>query len=473
MLNLIDSIMKGNHFITRRELGGVAMAAIATMFFGSCAVDGFDENEKYSSGVSDTQLASPSADGITITASADGSTQTISWPVVFGAGGYQVSFYDASNEAKPIIADSVVHRNQIIVEREEDMNYKIAVKALGNAELNNTDAAEASSKEFSTFTPTFAEIPEGDLYEYFTNNPVPDEALTSNLKYNLVPGGNYTMSQPIDFEGHNVTLRCSDVNNRPNVKLAVDSKFKTYAGLTLRNLVIDCSETSDFIVLDKEPNEGIKVESGEYVINQPISVVGSYVKGITGRFIYDSGIKYALANFVVSNSIIEVEEHSDLLLSFKKSIPINMVFKKSTFWSKTQNSGYWAQIHGNEPKKVTGFTEGTFSFDHSTFVNLAYSKQFINTNTLKGRASLKLYFDSSIFVDCGKGEIMNRITNGTSQFSKASNNTYWYNGAIANEKYDTNVLTTDPGFADPANGNFTISGAEQLAKKTGDPRWIP
>ena len=29
----------------------------------------------------------------------------------------------------------------------------------------------------------------------------------------------------------------------------------------------------------------------------------------------------------------------------------------------------------------------------------------------------------------------------------------------------------DPAFTDPANGNFTPTGADQVARKTGDPRW--
>ena len=41
--------------------------------------------------------------------------------------------------------------------------------------------------------------------------------------------------------------------------------------------------------------------------------------------------------------------------------------------------------------------------------------------------------------------------------------------------YDTsnNALQTDPAFVDAANGNFTPTGADQVARKTGDPRWWP
>ncbi|MCA5996789.1 DUF5123 domain-containing protein, partial [Bacteroides thetaiotaomicron] len=52
-------------------------------------------------------------------------------------------------------------------------------------------------------------------------------------------------------------------------------------------------------------------------------------------------------------------------------------------------------------------------------------------------------------------------------------NTYWYNGSQSNDKYDTNTLDTDPGFINAVNGDFTVTGASQLEKRTGDPRWLP
>jgi hypothetical protein len=41
--------------------------------------------------------------------------------------------------------------------------------------------------------------------------------------------------------------------------------------------------------------------------------------------------------------------------------------------------------------------------------------------------------------------------------------------------YDNSGTTIeeDPQFADWANGDFSISGATQVARQTGDPRWLP
>ena len=86
---------------------------------------------------------------------------------------------------------------------------------------------------------------------------------------------------------------------------------------------------------------------------------------------------------------------------------------------------------------------------------------------------------SNIWVDCADGQIARRILGngrlGNGCTANWNNNTYWNNGeAVDNSSYDTGfILSTDPAFVDPANANFTPTGAEQLERKTGDPRWLP
>ena len=70
----------------------------------------------------------------------------------------------------------------------------------------------------------------------------------------------------------------------------------------------------------------------------------------------------------------------------------------------------------------------------------------------------------------------------------AANNTYWHHGAFhsanvmdtSNPSSDQNVIDgsgthieSDPGLTYLGNGNFTMTGAEQRSKGTGDPRWLP
>ena len=75
--------MKKIQFFTYSRVCALALAGAGTLFLTSCAKDGFDK-ESFDGGVSNTQVEAISADAIEITASADGKSQTFTWPVVMG-----------------------------------------------------------------------------------------------------------------------------------------------------------------------------------------------------------------------------------------------------------------------------------------------------------------------------------------------------------------------------------------------------
>ena len=125
-------------------IGSGLLLGAAMLLTTSCAEDGYDDDERFDNGVSGQTLTSPSADDITITPSADGKTQTISWPVVMGAGGYQFSIYDASNLDSPIVKDSLVDGCSVTVKRDEDMNYRVDLKTVGSTKSSTSDASEAT-----------------------------------------------------------------------------------------------------------------------------------------------------------------------------------------------------------------------------------------------------------------------------------------------------------------------------------------
>ena len=190
----MKDFMKKNQFFTYSKMCVLALTGASALLLASCAKDGFDD-ESFEAGVSNTQVSAVQADAITITPSADGKTQTISWPVVMGAGGYRVSLIDTNNPSEPVINDSIVDGCSVTGKREEDMNYKVTILALGNTKKGNSDASEAAAKEFSTFTATFATIPAGaNLNEWFAQNPTPADSVGVNLNYDLEAGKEYTLS---------------------------------------------------------------------------------------------------------------------------------------------------------------------------------------------------------------------------------------------------------------------------------------
>ena len=47
------------------------------------------------------------------------------------------------------------------------------------------------------------------------------------------------------------------------------------------------------------------------------------------------------------------------------------------------------------------------------------------------------------------------------------------NGSCAGYDDSGTAIEEDPGFANPSQGDFTVSGASQISFGTGDPRWLP
>jgi hypothetical protein len=172
-------------------LTGMLLCMSATSLV-SCAIDGFDE-EEFIPSVTNTTMESPSAEDITVTSSADGKSQTITWPVVHGAGGFSVSFWNADTPETPIVTDSIVDGCSVTVPREEDMNYVFSIKTLGNAMANNSDAETATEYAFTTFMPATAIIPAGtDIYEWSQTADIQtllQTPTTETLIFDLEAGG--------------------------------------------------------------------------------------------------------------------------------------------------------------------------------------------------------------------------------------------------------------------------------------------
>ena len=92
------------------------------LFAASCA-KGFDDNERFSGGVTNAQLESPESITITTLTNSDGSESLkLSWPVVMGAGGYKVNAYNVNDPSNPVaqVTDSVVDGCTMAFVKQED-----------------------------------------------------------------------------------------------------------------------------------------------------------------------------------------------------------------------------------------------------------------------------------------------------------------------------------------------------------------
>ena len=497
--------MKQNHLFTYSKICALALTGAGALFFTSCAKDGYDD-ESFDSGVSNTQVASISADDITVTPSADGKTQTISWPVVMGAGGYRVNLIDASNPDEPLINDSIVDGCSVTTKREEDVNYEMTILTLGNKKKNNTDASETVEFAFSTFTPTYMTIPAGsDLTEWFASNPLPTDKIGENLNFDLEGGEEYTISGLIDFDGQAVTLRSNSKTDHPTITLTSgDAAINFTAAFNAKYLDFDCAaRVGAKGVFEFSKNTSVTaatdIDASVYawagpIIFDPITIVSCNFKNLKSYLFFDNQQKTACMTFLVDNCVVHMTPETNLgggVFWTNKGGHINdLTVSNSTFYEPLDNPGDFKYFYqagmATGPnlyvKDTPEYKAATNSVNYlnCTFYHVTWNGgQWGNYNGMQSKNYSYWIMKNCIFFDCSPSGVARRFLHGrTNQLhAELANNTYMNADGTFQDpgNYDTSGtnIESDPQFANPANGDFTISGSVQLERQTGDPRWLP
>lgn len=503
--------MKKNHLMTLPKLCAVALLG-ATTLLASCAVDGF-KDESFVGTYGSTDLITPGVSEITVTPSADKKTQTISWPAVSGAGKYFISLYKGTIEDGDQIVSEVIERgrtvkvNSVTFPREEETDYIFQLSVLDNEPEGNKSDGKTTVYPFSTFTPTYATLEDGiDLKQYFDENPIPEEQkqFTQEFCFDLKPGKTYYVSDKIDFGDFTVNLRCKDKNNPAKVIFTgAASSFETSAGLTLKNLNIDCSASkAAFIAMSKEPAvtpvivNAWGADYNFYCAKDPIAVLNCNVEGVNSFIFWDNRVQVWFPTTVlIDNSIIHLTtavECTDCVSGayfwtnkgggFIRNLTIN----NSTIYNTgAAESKYFVQYGGfgndqvKDPYTQLGWADNTITYTNCTFYHVSSSGQWGNYNGVSGKKTSYWVMKNCIFFDCSSSGVARRFLHGKQNQETATflNNTYMKkDGTFDNPAGYDNTGTDiqeDPQFADPENADFHISGSKQVSLGTGDPRWLP
>jgi hypothetical protein len=465
-----------------------SFVASLTIFLCSC-IEGYEDDPEFAPSVQNTLLNSPKAENIKIIPSADGATVRIEWPVVHGAGGYEFTLFINDDPANPKIVgeeNEIIDGSFAIRPLLDDTNYKVSVKTLGNEKYNNKEANSPSEKEFTTLLPTYATIPSGtDISSWFSDNPMPVDSIGTELAYVLEPGGQYTLSSPIDFGNQKVTFR-GEKMNRASITMGETSRISTSAGLKIKFINFDCnaiggaSSTAALILLSSNPNPEIKGVGDYYIVKDPVVLQSCDITGVQRNLIFDNKIKYCLTTLLIKDCNVKLETTQEQpVISFNQGFANDFTVENSTFWhTGIKNNNYFVQYNGSGRPTRAGFINGSVNYLNNTFYHVCYNKQWGNYNGFAGQSSVYWNMKNNIFLDSGKGEVARRFLGGRSNQPTATfgNNSYWYEGAFPEEerKYDTAIsIESDPQLLDPSNGNFTVQGQEQIAARSGDPRWLP
>ena len=225
---------------------------------------------------------------------------------------------------------------------------------------------------------------------------------------------------------------------------------------------------------------------------EEVNFEGVTVTGIQQRFFYDNKKAYVVKKFKVDSCVIElatVETSSaiDGVIEFNQGGVIEFDIEKSTVYQTSNLNPKYVTKYNNSivpDNAIPDYTACKFwTYKNNTFYKVA-TDQWHNGGRIAQKAStMTVDIENNIWVDCAPsgGSILRRLFGGkkSSDFAAATiaHNTYWLNGDNEdNSSYDKTEsptpLTTDPNFKDAANGDFTPQGADQVANKTGDPRWF-
>ena len=333
------------------------------------------------------------------------------------------------------------------------------------------DADDVEKVTFAEKPYEFETVPTGtDLTTWFTENA---DVFSNNKVVNipLAADGQYTMSGSIDFVGTQVSLYTVDAASPATVTMTANASVQTSTGLDISNVNFDCSASqATFIKLSETPDESIMgVISGEqnyYDIQQPLSLKGCNITGVNSYFIHDSKVKYCVGKAVISDCVVQLTG-TTAVIRFETGYINDLTVENSTFWGiDGADASYFVQYNNSGRCDRGGYTSN------------ANSGQWGNYNGFAGRNTSYWNMTNCIFVDCGNNQVPRRFVGGRvgNAIATFANNTYMYDGAFESVTgYDDSgtAIEADPGFKDAANGDFTVSGEQQIAKRTGDPRWLP
>lgn len=480
--------MKRKQLLASKPACSLVAIAIGGMLLASCA-DTYDGKDSFESSVRNATLESPDGSKIVITPNTNGDQMTITWPVVYGAGGYEFIIHDLTNQT---VRKDTVDGCSRTIGRLEDTNYLLELRTLGNAQLGNSDAPTATEYAFNSFEASYAAIPEGDLYAWFQANPIPEDSVGMTLNYDLVPGGQYTLSGLLDFGPHTVTLRSTDKSKNASVTYGAEGGLATSSGFKAKYIDFDCAaSTQPVLALSETPNPAIKddAHNNHYQITDPVVFQGCNIMNVVRYLMYDNKVKYCVKTFNMTNCFVKLTPDDKMTTSAYFQIYDGGGFindftcTNCTFWGATTNKvNYFIRYNNSGRCDRAGYLTNSINLKNCTFYNIAKDGQMANHSGFDGRTTSNYDFTNNIFVDCGSGQVPRRFVGR--QASAAVNNwgynTYWFDGAPETEGFSTqtydlsnNALQTDPAFVDAANGNFTPTGADQVARKTGDPRWLP
>ncbi|RZF60367.1 DUF4957 domain-containing protein [Sphingobacterium corticibacterium] len=255
-----------------------------------------------------------------------------------------------------------------------------------------------------------------------------------------------------------ISIKAAKPADRPVLKGAV-LRISLGASLSLENLILDGTGA-------KDSNQTIIYSAGTYgSLEIENCEIYNYHKGL----IYVSTAARIQRTLIQNNVIYNIRCDGGEFIDFREGITDVLDFNNNTVY----NSGNVRDFFRMDVNGSNNFPSVTslLNFRNNTFYNV--------NNRSAGRflyirlTNHQITFTNNIVA---ASEGMHTNQSATTLTSMSGNNYYnapaYYNSSTSNVKTDIGSYTTlDPGFANPSEGNFTISNEDLKLNGIGAARW--
>jgi hypothetical protein len=235
--------------------------------------------------------------------------------------------------------------------------------------------------------------------------------------------------------------------------------------------------------------------SGAYIAD-PITIISCNFDNVRGYSFWDNTVKTWVDNLLVDNCVVHLAPEASIgggvFWTNKAGQINNLTVSNSTFYEDPDCAyDYKYFYQAGMAKGPDLYVDGSaaaaaatnsVTYTNSTFYHVTWNgNQWGNYNGMQSKTYSYWTMVDCIFYDCSPSGVARRFLHGRANQPHAefANNTYMNaDGTFQeaeNPTYDTSgtMIQEDPQFANPAIGDFTISGSTQVDRQTGDPRWLP
>ena len=278
----------------------------------------------------------------------------------------------------------------------------------------------------------------------------------------LMPG-TYNVNADVTVS-KSISLKGARPSDKPIIKGAV-IRVKANAGLALRDLVLDGTGAlngNQTIIYDEASDNAY----GNLTVEN--CTITNYVKGM----VYVNLKTLIESASFTGNLISNIECNGGDFIDFRNGIAKTLTFTNNTVWnSVAARDGFRMDANGgNNFPSVTAI----FNINNNTFNGVCNGAA--NRLLYIRLPRHEIFFQKNIVANSG-GILTNQASTILVAANFVSNNyfnapTFLAGSATSGAKYDTGSSTNlNPGFANVAAGNFTISEVTLKANGIGDARW--